>query len=78
MRLFLLNGDQLSELAQLPQDLPDSGYLWVGLSREEFSLRSLELQLALQRWCGAPLVDLHVSDLLNACLLYTSDAADEL
>ncbi len=68
MRLFLLNGEQLSELAQLPQDLPATGYLWVGLSREEFSLRSLELQLALQRWCGAPLVDLHISDLLNAQL----------
>ena len=65
MRTFHLQGDQLTELAELPQTLPAGGYLWVSSARREFEVRGSEVQAALQRWTGGQLVDLHVSDLLN-------------
>jgi Mg2+ and Co2+ transporter CorA len=65
MRIFHIAGDQFSELAELPDALPNSGYLWIGTARPEFREKSTLLQAALQRWTGGQLVDLHVSDLLN-------------
>ncbi|HWH83443.1 MAG TPA: CorA family divalent cation transporter, partial [Burkholderiaceae bacterium] len=68
MRIFHIRGDQFSELAELPDAAPASGYLWVGAARDEFEQQLGPVQAALQRWTGGQLVDLHVSDLLNAQL----------
>lgn len=65
MRIFHILGDQFSELADLPEDMPAAGYLWVGISRPDLEERLAAVQAALQRWTGGQLVDLHVSDLLN-------------
>jgi Mg2+ and Co2+ transporter CorA len=57
-----------TELEGLPEDLPAEGFLWVGVVRPAFEERLPSLQAALHRWGCGPLVDLHVSDLLNAQL----------
>ena len=68
MRIFHIQGDQFTELPALPDAAPAGGYLWVGIARDEFGASNGALQSALQRWTGGQLVDLHVSDLLNAQL----------
>jgi magnesium transporter len=68
MRVFHVGGDRFQPLDDLPAALPDTGFVWAGCERGEFEARLAELQDALQRWGYAPLVDLHVSDLLNAQL----------
>ncbi|MBL8328249.1 MAG: magnesium transporter CorA family protein [Rubrivivax sp.] len=65
MQVFHIVQDQFAELPDLPQQLPEAGFLWIGTGRREFEVRHAELQAALLRWTGAPLVDLHVADLLN-------------
>ena len=65
MRVFHITGDQFTELPDFPQQMPPTGYLWVGSERREFEVKSAEVQSALQRWTGGQLVDLHISDLLN-------------
>ena len=65
MRVFHVLPDQFTELDDLPQDLPATGFIWIGSGRREFEVRHGELQAALQRWVAGQLVDLHVSDLLN-------------
>ena len=68
LRVFHLQTDHFAELSDLPEALPPRGFLWVGISRHALEVGAGELQAALQRWTGGPLVDLHVSDLLNAQL----------
>jgi magnesium transporter len=68
MRLFHVSADRFQALDELPAQLPPAGFVWIGCARPEFEARLAELQDALQRWTGGPLVDLHVSDLLNAQL----------
>lgn len=65
MRIFHIGTDHFEELSELPATLPDAGFLWIGSGRRQFEARVSELQAGLQRWVGAGLVDLHVSDLLN-------------
>jgi magnesium transporter len=65
MRIFHISGDQFTELPDLPETLPPTGYLWIGSARREFEVATATLQAAFQRWSGGQLVDLHVSDLLN-------------
>ena len=65
MRVFLIQGEQFTELAALPDALPATGFLWVGSARREFEVQVADVQAALQRWTGGQLVDLHVSDLLS-------------
>jgi Mg2+ and Co2+ transporter CorA len=55
--------DMLSQL-----QLPPSGYLWLSCSRDELAQHQAGVQELLQRLCGLQLVDLHISDLLNAQL----------
>lgn len=64
MRIFHV-GERLLELPERPATLPEQGYLWIGTTREEFEAEVPQIQASLQRWTGAPLVDLHISDLLN-------------
>lgn len=65
MRFFHITTEQIVELPGLPEKLAPNGYLWVTTARREFEVNTAVLQSALQRWTNAPLVDLHVTDLLN-------------
>ncbi len=65
MRIFHITADQFTELNELPEQMPTTGYLWVGSARREFEVNTQQLQSSLQRWASAQLVDLHVTDLLN-------------
>ncbi|GAB3192573.1 magnesium transporter CorA family protein [Hydrogenophaga aquatica] len=65
MRIFTVQGHQIRQRDALPPAVPDQGFVWVALHRSEVEARLGELQAGLQRLCGATLVDLHVSDLLN-------------
>jgi magnesium transporter len=65
MQVFHVLPDQFTELAELPEQLPATGYLWIGSARREFEVNATVVQGALQRWAGAQIVDLHVADLLN-------------
>ena len=67
MRVFHID-EGFVELPTLPTTLPTSGLLWVSAGRREFEVALPELQPWLQHVCGAPIVDLHVSDLLNSQL----------
>lgn len=64
MRIFHVS-DRFEELDALPQQLPPTGYLWIGSARREFEVQAGLLQSTLQQWTGGQLVDLHVADLLN-------------
>jgi magnesium transporter len=65
MRVFHVQPDQFIELQGLPQELPATGFLWVGAARRVFEVNSGHVQTALQHWTGGALVDLHIADLLN-------------
>lgn len=65
MRVFHIVGDQFTELAEQPEQIPKDGYLWVATTRTEFEASLADMQAFLQRWTGAQLFDLHVIDLLN-------------
>ncbi len=68
MRIFSINGARANEIDTLPEHLPDGGYLWVACGRDEFESGLARLQSTLLALTGSVLVDLHVSDLLNAQL----------
>jgi Mg2+ and Co2+ transporter CorA len=75
MRIFSFEGTKVAEhacsdesIALEELELPASGYLWLSCSRTEFELHLPSIQGALQRLCNLQLVELHVSDLLNAQL----------
>ena len=58
----------------LPSAAPEPGsFWWLACERTELEARLPEIQAMLQAVCGAPLLDLHVSDLLNAHIPSTSD-----
>lgn len=67
MRLFHIH-DQFTELKDWPATLPAQGFLWVTTSRRVFEVRLAEIQQQLQKLAGGGLMDLHVTDLLNAQL----------
>jgi Mg2+ and Co2+ transporter CorA len=64
MRVFLID-DRCTELPELPQALPERGFLWIASARREFEVRAGEVQAVLQQCAGGQLVDLHLSDLLS-------------
>ena len=67
MRIFRLSGNDilaLDTLAALGEPAPGS-FAWVSCTREALQTHLADIQATLQRWGGAQLVDLHVSDLLN-------------
>jgi Mg2+ and Co2+ transporter CorA len=75
MRIFSINASRASEIVsgELPEDLaglqlPAAGYLWLSCTRAELDRLQMPLQTALQTLCKLQLLDLHVSDLLNAQL----------
>jgi len=75
MRVFLINASHASEIAagEMPEglaglQLPAAGYLWLSCTRAELERWQMPLQATLQNLCKLQLLDLHVSDLLNAQL----------
>ncbi|HRI18108.1 MAG TPA: magnesium transporter CorA family protein [Burkholderiaceae bacterium] len=74
MRQFHVGADTFVELDALPQALPDGGYLWLACTRAEFEVNADALQGLFSNWAGGSIVDLHVSDLLNAQLPSHFDA----
>ena len=64
MRVFLID-DRCTELPELPQALPERGFLWIASARREFEVQMGEVQAVLQHCAGGQLVDLHISDLLS-------------
>ncbi len=77
MRIFSISPNSVQEDATLPSALPETGYLWIACARREFEVNQEQIQAALASLCDAPMVDLHVADLLNNQLPshydYTSD-----
>lgn len=69
MRIFEISSTQVAEHQALaPLALPgacQNAYLWISLTRDELQTTLPQVQAILQSLCGAQLVDLHVSDLLN-------------
>ncbi|HNU10845.1 MAG TPA: magnesium transporter CorA family protein [Rubrivivax sp.] len=65
MRCFHVDAEGFFELDDVPDTLPDTGFLWTSIDREVLVKDHARVQAALQRWTGATLVDLHVSDLVN-------------
>ena len=68
MRIFHIHNGSTQELSALPEQMPTRGFLWIACARPAFQARLAELQASLQALVGLQLVDLHVSDLLNAQL----------
>ncbi len=68
MRIFTVAGTQVHALQALPQRLPEQGFVWIACSRDKFQADLDLVQDSLSRLTGQSLVDLHVSDLLNAQL----------
>jgi magnesium transporter len=52
-------------LEQPPQKVPEGGFVWIYLEREELQARLAQLQQAAQDLGGSALLDLHVKDLDN-------------
>ena len=64
------------DAATLPA--PSNGsFYWLSCERAEFETQLPRVQTALMQLCGTPLVDLHVSDLLNAQIPSTYDYTSE-
>ena len=68
MRVFTVSGIHVQDALSLPRALPDNGYVWIACSRAFFLSEQQQVQEALQNLTGHHLLDLHVSDLLNAQL----------
>ncbi|RQO81610.1 magnesium transporter CorA family protein [Acidovorax sp. FJL06] len=68
MRIFHIHSGGVQELTALPAQMPAQGFVWIACARPAFQARLAEIQGRLQALVGLQLVDLHVSDLLNAQL----------
>jgi magnesium transporter len=68
MRVFTVSGHQVHTGLTLTRELPEHGYVWIACSRARFQEELALIQDRLQELTGQTLVDLHVSDLLNAQL----------
>ncbi|QNP47110.1 magnesium transporter CorA family protein [Diaphorobacter aerolatus] len=61
-------GGPAHELFELPTAPPDAGFFWIACTRNFLNEHLQHVQATLQAVTGQQLVDLHVSDLLNAQL----------
>lgn len=68
MRIFVSAGAHVHEAASADVEVPTGGFIWIACSRDAFARQLHEIQETLKRLTGVQLVDLHVSDLLNAQL----------
>lgn len=65
LRIFHIAANQVTESDQWPLQLPEQGFIWLAISRSLLQEQPDVVQQKLHSLCGQPLVDLHVSDLLN-------------
>jgi Mg2+ and Co2+ transporter CorA len=65
MRVFNIQSQTVVEGAQLPQELPAEGFVWLAFGRREFELMQSQVQQLLDNVCHAQIVDLHLQDILN-------------
>lgn len=68
MRVFQISAAQVTESDQPPGAAAAGVTVWISCSRAQFDAGQVAIQAALQRLSGMQLVDLHISDLLNAQL----------
>ena len=68
LRIFHLHAGGVQALDHLPMQAPARGFIWIACTRSALGERLAELQASLLALSGQQLVDLHVSDLLNAQL----------
>jgi Mg2+ and Co2+ transporter CorA len=68
MRVVHVLAHRTVELDAPPKALPSGGFIWIAASRDELLSAVPELQRHLHDWGCGPLVDLHVTDLLNSQL----------
>lgn len=72
MRIFDIHSEGVQESDSLQRlqarGLGAQGFVWIACERSEFEACLAPLQGVLQELCGLKLLDLHVSDLLNAQL----------
>jgi len=69
LRAFLIRPDKSIEaLTALPVAVPEDGFVWLAFERDSFAQDIAQAQAWLAQWAGMPLLDLHVSDLLNTQL----------
>src|SRR3546814_6077150 len=69
LRVFLIHpGKSIVALDTLPTEVPDSGFVWLAMERNNFGQNIEQVQAWLAQQTSMPLLDLHVSDLLNAQL----------
>ena len=77
MRIFHITTQAVVETVELPACMPEHGFVWMAFARREFEVLQQAIQKTLEHMCGAQIVDLHVSDVLNNQLPshydYTSD-----
>jgi Mg2+ and Co2+ transporter CorA len=67
-RIFHLQGGQVTESAGWLHQAPETGFVWIALSRACLEAELSAVQVCVQQLTGHALVDLHVQDLLNAQL----------
>ena len=65
LRVLHLHPGGATELAAPPPELPAEGFVWISCTRTQLRSQLGQIQAALAALAGQPLVDLHVSDLLN-------------
>jgi Mg2+ and Co2+ transporter CorA len=65
LRIFHIAAGQVSESAHWPSRPPEQGFVWLAVKRSVLQERLEEMQQTLQNLSAQPLLDLHVSDLLN-------------
>jgi magnesium transporter len=68
MKCLHFDGAAVADLPTLPQVASAEGFVWISCTRTEFETQTAQFQATLQALAGVHLVDLHVSDLLNAQL----------
>jgi len=68
MRVLTVSGTQVQADSRLPEALPATGFVWIACTRSVLAADVNAVQRALERLTGQSLVDLHLSDLLNAQL----------
>ncbi len=65
LQAWQIGDGSATPLDELPLTLPAGGFVWIAVERETLREQFPMLQARLAHWTGAPLLELHVSDLLN-------------
>ena len=73
LQAWRIGSGDVEPLAELPSELPADGFVWIAVERETLRTQFATLQARLAHWTGVPLLELHVSDLLNEQLVSHCD-----